>query len=603
MGFLASAATGAAWFVAGGCADASARTIAISNGRFLLDGRPFRFISGSMHYVRVPHEYWRDRLRMARAMGLNTICTYVFWNVHEPRSGEYDFSGRCDVGRFIRTAQDEGLHVILRVGPYSCAEWDFGGYPAWLLKDSETLVRSRDVRFMRMARRWLARLGREVAPLQWPRGGPVLAVQLENEYGSFGDDHAYMQEVRAAIEGAGFDAGIRYTNDGIAELPAGSLPGVPVAGSIGDPRTDMPALARFRPGNPTMAGEYYPGWFDHWGEPHHEVPGDGPARDIAWMLDNGYSFNLYLFHGGTNFGFMSGANYSAETPYQPTTTSYDYDAPLAEGGYPTPKYDLLRSTIAAHAGVTPPPVPAPPARIVIPEFSFAESAPLADLYGAPIPSKRPRHMEAFDQAYGYIVYRTQVAGPLKGALQLREMRHYAVVSIAGKRVGDLDRRLGQSSVDLEIPAGEHTLDVLVENGGRVNYGRKLVFERTGITQSATLGGKELTDWHIFTVPMNDLRALRFGPGTSDSPAFYRGWFNVEDRGDTYIDSRMFGKGSLWINGHHVGRFWSIGPQYALYVPATWLVRGRNEAIIFDLHDRSVRRSQGLAGPLYAPVTS
>ncbi len=203
-----------------------------------------------MHYVRVPHEYWRDRLRMARAMGLNTVCTYVFWNMHQPRPGEYDLTGRCDVGRFVRTAQDEGLHVILRVGPYACAEWDFGGYPAWLLKDPRTVVRSRDARFMPAVRGWLARLGREIAPLQWPRGGPVLAVQVENEYGSFGDDHTYMQEIRAAIEAAGFDSAIRYTEDGIPELPAGSLPGIPVAGSIGDPRTDMPVLTKFRPGNP-----------------------------------------------------------------------------------------------------------------------------------------------------------------------------------------------------------------------------------------------------------------------------------------------------------------------------------------------------------------
>jgi len=601
--FLAFTTLGAAWFVARGYADAGARTIGIFNGKFLLDGQPFRFISGSMHYVRVPHEYWRDRLRMARAMGLNTVCTYVFWNMHEPRPGEYDLTGRCDVGRFVRTAQDEGLHVILRVGPYACVEWDFGGYPAWLLKDPRTVVRSRDARFMPAVRGWLARLGREIAPLQWPRGGPVLAVQVENEYGSFGDDHTYMQEIRAAIEAAGFDSAIRYTEDGIPELPAGSLPGIPVAGSIGDPRTDMPVLTKFRPGNPVMAGEYYPGWFDHWGEPHHEVPVSGPATDIAWLLDNGYSFNLYVFHGGTNFGFMNGANYSTAVPYQPTTTSYDYDAPLAEGGYPTQKYDLLRSTIVAHAGIAPPPVPAPPARIVIPEFSFAECAPLADLYGGPIASQRPRHLEAFDQAYGYIVYRTQITGPRKGALHLREMRHYAVVLVAGRRVGDIDRRLGQHSLDLEIPAGTHTLDILVENGGRINYGHQLVYERTGITQSVTLAGKQLTGWRIFTVPMNDLHTLRFRPGTSGSPAFYRGLFNVERPGDTYIDSRMFGKGSLWINAHHVGRFWSIGPQYALYVPAPWLVRGLNEAIVFDLHDRSVRRSQGFREPLYAPVTS
>ncbi len=577
---------------------AAPRSIRIANGRFMLDEKPFQFISGSMHYTRVPHQYWEHRLRMARAMGLNTICTYVFWNVHEPQPGAFDFSGQNDVAAFVRTAQRLGLHVILRPGPYACAEWEFGGYPAWLLQDPQTVCRTRDPRFMQPARRWIHRLGQELAALQWPRGGPVLAVQIENEYGSFGDDHAYMHEILDAVTDAGFQDVIHYTDDGIPELPAGSLPALPVAGSIGDPQSDFAALARFRPGNPVMAGEYYPGWFDHWGEPHHVTDAAAQVRGVEWMLAHG-SFNLYMFHGGTNW-FMNGANYGGDAPYQPTVTSYDYDAPLDETGRPRSKFFLIRKAIARHTGTQPAPMPRAPELIGIPEFTLTESAPMHGLFGAPQHSERVRNMEAYGQNYGYILYRTRIPRATQAALALDELRDYAVVLIDGTRAGTLDRRLGERSLQIEAKSGA-LLDILVENTGRLNYGKQFVYDRKGITKSATLGGVELLGWDVYTLPMSELSALRFGGEPADAPAFYRGYFSLGRVADTFLDVRMLGKGLLWVNGHPVGRFWEIGPQFALYVPAPFLTIGRNEVMVFDLLDRTVRRLSGRTEPLYAPI--
>lgn len=601
--FLNLTAAQSAWFVLSPAAAATTnRAVEIRGGQFVIGSKPVQIISGEMHYIRVPRMHWRHRLRMARAMGLNSTTTYVFWNVHEPHPGEYDFSGDKDLGEYLRIAQEEGLHVILRPGPYACAEWEFGGYPAWLLTDPQTQCRTRDPRFMDPARRWLKRLGQEVARFQYPLGGPIVAVQVENEYGSFGDDHAYMRDIYDAIGEAGFDRVIRYTDDGVSELPNGAIAGVPVAGSVSNPRTDCPALAAFRPGNPVMAGEYYPGWFDHWGEAHHEVAPEGSGADLQWMLAHGCSSSMYMFHGGTNFGFMNGANYSDDQPYQPTTTSYDYDAPVSEGGAPSAKYHLFRSIIAKHTGVQPPPIPAVPHRIAIPQFELTESADWRDLLGAPSHSERARHMESYGQSYGYILYRTRLPKGGKAELSFGDVRDYAVVFVDGKSIGLLDRRNGEKSLQIDVPARGATLDVLVENSGRLNYGTRFTSDRKGLVAPVQFGGAELTGWDVFTLPMADLSPLHFVKQDRDNPSFNRGYFDLDTPGDTFVDTRMLGKGVLWINGHAVGRFWSIGPQYALYVPASFLRRGRNEAVVFDLHYRSVRRLAGLTQPLYGAIT-
>lgn len=582
--------------------DSTEHKLTVGDGKFLLDGRPFQIISGEMHYPRIPREYWRARLKMARAMGLNTISTYVFWNLHEPKPGVYDFHGQLNVAEFVRMAQEEGLYVILRPGPYVCAEWDLGGLPAWLLAAPDIVLRSDDPKFMQPTARWLTRLGEELAPLQSTHGGPILAVQVENEYGSFDKDKQYMKHIYDLIAGAGFGESLLYTADGPEQLPNGTLPGVPAVVNFGPGQAQAAfrALADFRPGQPLMAGEYWAGWFDHWGGKHEVTDTALQTRDLEWMLGQGYSVNLYMFHGGSTFGFMNGANY--EKAYQPQTTSYDYDAALDESGRPTKKYYEFREVIAAHdPAVKFPDVPESSSLIAIPRFPLYEGSSVWKNLGAPIKSESPQAMEMVGQAYGYILYRTQVTGLINGDLHIEGMHDYAKVYVNGNEQGTLDTRLGQSSVTLHSSESENDIDILVENGGRINFSKRLRDERKGILGAVTLGGKELSGWRIYRLPMNDLSGLVFKPNGSGSlgPTFLHGTFALSRTGDTYLDMRGQSKGVAWVNGHLLGRFWNIGPQYTLYVPEEWLKTGVNEVVIFDLDGKPNHDLRGLASPVYA----
>ncbi len=571
----------------------------IEGGHFVLDGKPLQIISGEMHYARIPREYWRDRLKKARAMGLNTVSTYVFWNAHEPKPGVYDFSGSLDVAAFVRTAQEEGLYVILRPGPYSCAEWDLGGFPAWLLADPKIVLRSTDEKFMGPAERWLARLGRELAPLQITQGGPILAVQVENEYGSFGNDKEYLKRVLAALRNGGLGEVMLYTADGADELAAGTLPGIHAVVNFGpgDAKDEFEKLQRFRPGRPMMSGEYWDGWFDHWGAKHEVTDTNQQAQELDWILGQGYSINLYMFHGGTTFGFMNGANF--DKVYEPDVTSYDYDSPVSESGALTKKYFAFREVIAKHRpGVNIPEPPVPLPIIEVPEFDLQESTPLWSNLPAAISVESPRSMETFGQSYGYILYRAQLKAPAADDLVIPELRSYAQVFVNGKLAGTLDRRKKQDRLRIEASA-DSQLDILVEGTGRINFGAELRNERQGINGAVTLAGKELSGWQIFPLPMDDLSKLQFHESLKNAPvgpAFCRGHFDLKDTGDTFLDTRGWGKGAVWINGHALGRFWNLGPQQTLYVPAPWLKRGTNEVIVFTLGGRSVRL-RGLRAPI------
>jgi beta-galactosidase len=577
------------------------RSGVVRDRQFVVNGKPLQIICGELHYSRIPREYWRHRLQMAKAMGLNAIGTYVFWNMHEPQRGTYDFTGAQDVAHFIRLAQEEGLYVVLRPGPYACAEWEFGGFPAWLAADASVQLRSRDPRFLDPARAFLKRLGEQLALLQNAHGGPIILVQVENEYGSFGDDRAYVEEIRNALLDAGFTGAMLRTEDGAAEMAAGSLPGLVIGVSAGDVRDDLKRLENFRPGNPFFEGEYYPGWFDHWGEAHHEVPASESADDLAWILSQGGSFSLYMFHGGTTFGFMNGANYSSSEPFQPTTTSYDYDAPVSEGGSVTPKFHTFRNIIARHTGKTPPAIPPLPRRITIPEFELAQHADMRALLVTPVRDERPKHMEAYGQAYGMILYRTKLDSPVNGELRFGDVRDFAVICVDDNRIGELDRRKEERSIAIRT-SGSATLSILVENCGRLNYGRKFIHDVKGIIGPVKIGERELLNWDVYTIPLQTLSGLRFNQrDLGGRPAFHRGTFTLDRTGDTFFDTRTLGKGNLWINGHNAGRFWSIGPQYTLYVPASWLRMGQNEAIIYDLYSREVRTLSGRTTPLWAPI--
>jgi beta-galactosidase len=582
----------------------AAHTFAVQDGQFELDGKPFQVISGEMHYQRIPREYWRERFRMAKAMGLNTVTTYVFWNVHELRPGVYDFSGINDVAEFIRQAQQEGLWVILRPGPYACAEWEFGGYPAWLLKDHALEVRSRDPKFLDPARRWIKRLGQEVAPLQIGNGGPILLVQVENEYGSFGNDHMYMEEIHNMLVDAGFTKSVLYTADGADEVPAGSLPELPVGINFGgsdNARHEFEILKKVRPNGPFFNSEFWDGWFDHWGSQHAGSNAAKEAANLEWMLNEGYSVSLYMFHGGTSFGWMNGAN-SGRGGYEPDVTSYDYDAALSESGRPAKKYWAFREAIAKTTGVTPPTVPAVAATQEIPEFRMQEAVALWEVLPAPVQSEQIRSMEDLDQAYGYILYRTQLKTAADGELELDELHDYAQVYLDGKLAGTLDRRLGQNKMALQAGAGAR-LDILVENTGRINFSAALRGERKGITKQVRLAGQPLLGWEIYPLPMIDVARLPFRKASCRGACFYRGTFQAEQQLDTFLDTSSFTKGQLWLNGRAMGRVWSIGPQKTLYVPGPWLKPRENEAVVFDLRGGTGHVLRGLQAPILDQVSS
>ena len=581
---------------------APSHTFGVQGEHFLLDGKPFVIRCGEMHYPRVPREYWRDRMKKMRALGLNTLCTYVFWNLHEPQPGKFDFSGNLDLAEYLRTAQQEGLWVLLRPGPYICSEWDFGGFPAWLLADPDMHVRTTDPKFLQAAERYMQRVGREAASLEIARGGPILAVQVENEYGSFGSDKVYMSAIRKMIVDAGF-AGSLYTADGSGarNLAGGTLDGVLSVINFGDNANverEFANLAKFRTGVPRMNGEYWCGWFDHWGEKHHTTNAQKSAAGVEWMLSRGISFNLYMVHGGTSWGYMSGAN--GGRVYEPDTSAYDYDAPLDEAGRPTAKFHAMRDVIGKYlpAGETLPELPAgSPETVAIPRFALEEAAGITARLPQPRKSEQPLAMEFVGQSYGFILYRTRLARAAKGTLEIAEARDFAVVSCNGKTLGTLDRRLKQSKVEIDLPAGA-TLDILVENLGRINFGPQLVADRKGIVGKVTLNGEELRAWEIFPLPLDDAARWPFSAKAASGPALYRGTFRMETPADTFLDLRGWGIGAVFVNGRNAGRYWKVGPQQTLFVPAGWLKRGDNEVIVVDLLEGGARSLQGLKDPVY-----
>ncbi|RXH58339.1 glycoside hydrolase family 35 protein [Granulicella sibirica] len=589
MTFRAAAlATAAVLATALACAPAQTtsqtpHTFTTGPDTFLLDGKPFLIHAGEMHYPRVPRAYWRDRMRKMKAMGLNTLTTYVFWNEHETAPGTYDFTGDNDLAEYLKEAQQEGLYVILRPGPYVCAEWEFAGYPAWLLKDHDIVVRSSDPKYMEPVNKWFAHLGPIVHPFLLSQGGPILAVQIENEYGSFGDDHAYMEQMRQLLIATGMGDGLLYTADGPDVFAKGTLPNIPAVVNFGpgDAAKAFPALAAFRPNGPLMSGEYWDGWFDHWGDKHQHRSNKVQLGEIGMMLDKGYSFNLYMAEGGTSFGWMNGSNSDGKN-FEPDTTSYDYDSAIDERGGLRPKFFAIRDLIAKSTGVTP---PAPPAEIpatTYPVRTITESASLWANLPKLIKSDKPLSMEDIGQSYGYILYTTPLTASQSGTLTLDALHDYAQVYLDHKLIGILDRRISQSSLELPPhPAGE--LQILVENTGRVNYTTVIRTERKGITKSVTLAGTELHNFQIYPLPMQDTTKLKYTTKPCEGPCFYRTHLTTTgDLRDTYINTTQMTKGFVWVNGRPLGRAWSIGPQGALYLPAPWLHAGENEITLFEL---------------------
>jgi beta-galactosidase len=575
---------------------------ALGDSVFLLDGKPFQMISGEMHYPRVPKEAWRQRMKMAKAMGLNTVGTYVFWNLHEPQKDKFNFTGNNDIAAFVKTAQQEGLWVVLRPSPYVCAEWEFGGYPYWLQNEKGLTVRSKEAGYLAEYKKYINELGKQLAPLQINHGGNILMVQVENEYGSYGSDKEYLDVNRKMFIEAGFD-GLLYTCDPAHDVKAGHLDGLlPAVNGIDKPAEIKKIVQANHDGKgPYYVAEWYPAWFDWWGAKHHTVPAEKYTPGLDAVLAAGISINMYMFHGGTTRDFMNGANYNDRSPYEPQTSSYDYDAPLDEAGNATPKFMEFRKVIMKYlpAGTIVPDVPAAKPVMKLPAIKFTQSASLFDILPKATQNPTPLTFEDLNQAYGFVLYRTTLTDAASGLLTIKDLRDYGMVFINGKRAGIIDRRLKQENITIEIPKGKVTLDILVENLGRINFGPYLLKNKKGITQKVFLDEKEITGWQMYSLPFDNINRIKIKENetTGDAPAIKTATVTIDHVADTYFDMSNWGKGVVWINGHNLGRYWSIGPQQTIYVPAEWMKKGQNKIDILELVKPQETLLQSTAHPI------
>ena len=542
---------------------------------------------------------------MMKGMGLNTVATYVFWNLHETEPGKWDFSGDKDLAEYIRTAGEEGMMVILRPGPYVCAEWEYGGYPWWLQNVPGMEVRRDNKAFLEHTKAYINRLYQEVGDLQCTKGGPIIMVQCENEFGSYVsqrkditlDEHRrYNAKIKQQLADAGFDVPL-FTSDGSWLFEGGTTEGaLPTANGESDIENLKKVVNQYHDGKgPYMVAEFYPGWLSHWAEPFPQVSASEIARQTEAYLKNDVSFNFYMVHGGTNFGFTSGANYDKKRDIQPDMTSYDYDAPISEAGWVTPKYDSIRTVIKKYVKYE---VPTPPAQNPVIEIPSIKLNQVADLLAytermQPETSADPLTFEQLNQGYGYVLYTRRFNQPISGTLEIPGLRDFAVVYVDGEKAGVLNRNTQTYSMEIEVPFNS-TLQILVENMGRINYGSQITENSKGIISPVTIAGKKITGgWNMYKLPMSQAPECgKMGSCTftnsaaqaaklKDSPVIYEGTFTLDKTGDTFIDMEEWGKGIIFINGKNIGRYWEVGPQQTLYIPGVWLKKGENKIVIFE----------------------
>ncbi|MET9562585.1 MULTISPECIES: beta-galactosidase [Streptomyces] len=587
----------------------STSSLTASSDGFLLRGEPFRIISGAMHYFRVHPDQWADRLRKARLMGLNTVETYVPWNLHQPEPGTLVLDGILDLPRYLRLARAEGLHVLLRPGPYICAEWDGGGLPSWLTADTGIRLRTSDPRFTDALDRYLDLLLPPLLPQLAANGGPVIAVQVENEYGAYGDDRAYLEHLAEAFRTRGVGE-LLFTCDQAdpEHLAAGSLPGVLSTGTFGSRIPEsLERLRAHRPQGPLMCAEFWIGWFDHWGEPHHVRDAADAAADLDRLLSAGASVNIYMFHGGTNFGFTNGANH--DHAYEPIVTSYDYDAALTESGDPGPKYHAFREVIARYAPVPEEPAPAPDPKLPPQVVELVDRAPLlphVSVLAEPVRvDADPVTMEELGRRAGYALYRTTLPVSGDGVLRFAGgVGDRAQVFVDGAPVGVLERERHEEALPVRVPRTGATLDVLVENMGGVNYGPRIGAPK-GLLGPVTFDGTALHGWDCHPLALDTVDPVPFAPVADSSPqagpAFHRGTFEVGTPADTFLSLPGWTKGQAWINGFHLGRYWNRGPQRTLYVPAPVLRPGTNELVLLELQATTEPRAHLTDTPDLGPV--
>lgn len=588
-------------------------TFEIKNGSFVYDGKPVQIHSGEMHYSRVPAPYWRHRLKMMKAMGLNAVATYVFWNYHETAPGKWDWTtGNRNIRAFMKAAADEGMLVILRPGPYACGEWEFGGYPWWLQKVKGMEIRTYNKPFLDSCRVYVGQLAAQVADLQVTHGGPIVMVQAENEFGSYVDQRKdisldmhrkYSGAIRQMLLDAGFDIPM-FTSDGSWLFEGGAIEGaLPTANGEDDVNNLRKVVNEYHGGvGPYMVAEFYPGWLDHWNEPFVKKSAESTARQTKKYLDAGVSFNYYMVHGGTNFGFTAGANYSNERNIQPDITSYDYNAPISEAGWATPKYDALRSIMKQYVGYAVPDVPERIPVISIPSIKLSNTVGLFDILESaePVESDTLLTFEDMNQGSGYMLYRRRFNQPISGMMRVPGIADFATVYVNGEKVGVLNRMTGKDSMEIKVPFNA-TLDILVENMGRINYGARINANRKGIIQPITINGNEITgNWQMYGVPMDSMPVMpkRKSAYAKGQPTLYFGTFTLDSVGDTFLDMAEWGKGIVFVNGINLGRYWHIGPQQTLYLPGCFLNKGANTVVVFEqLNDD---RKETLAG-VTAPV--
>ena len=558
---------------------------------FYLNGEKFKIISGAIHYFRTVPEYWRDRLEKLKAMGCNTVETYIPWNVHEPEKGEFNFSGMADVKRFVDTAAELGLYVILRPSPYICAEWEFGGLPAWLLADEGMRVRVNYKPFMKHVAEYYDELFKIITPLQINYGGPVILMQVENEYGYYGSDSSYMEEMKKLM----LDRGVvvpMVTSDGPMDesLSCGRLKGVLPTGNFGsNTKERFQVLKKYTDGGPLMCTEFWVGWFDHWGNGGHMTGNlEQSVKDLDHMLNMGH-VNIYMFEGGTNFGFMNGSNYYDELT--PDVTSYDYDGILTEDGRITEKYKRYKEIIGKYA-------PIPEVRltdnIIRKAYGKLKAENKVSLFSVindistAVTMPYTVSMEKLGQSYGYTLYRSRLEREQSfEKIKLWRANDRANIFIDGKPVKILyDRELlSEHEVSADIKKSQEespVIDILMENMGRVNFGPRMEEQRKGIDGCVQINGHIHHGWDMYPLPLDNTDKIDFTKEYKDNtPAFYRFTFETDEPGDTFLDFEGWGKGCIFVNGFNIGRFWEIGPQKRLYIPAPLLRQGKNEIIIFE----------------------